>query len=84
MKARTVTATEFKAKCLAILDEVEQGAVVTVTRRGKPVAELKSPKPVKWKSPADSWKGKMKITGDIVNFDTSHLWTALRDDPTNS
>jgi prevent-host-death family protein len=40
-KSRVVSATEFKAKCLAILDKVEQhGAAVTVTKRGRPVAVL--------------------------------------------
>jgi hypothetical protein len=24
--------------------------------------------------------GKLEITGDIVNFDTSHLWDAVRKD----
>jgi hypothetical protein len=39
----TVTATSFKAKCLAIFDELEGRKVdrVIVTRRGKPVAELR-------------------------------------------
>jgi hypothetical protein len=34
-------------------------------------------KPV-WKSSAGILAGKVKITGDIVNFDTSDLWDALR------
>ena len=33
-------------------------------------------KPV-WKSSAGILAGKVKITGDIVNFDTSELWDAL-------
>ena len=33
-------------------------------------------KPV-WKSSAGILAGKIKITGDIVNFDTSELWDAL-------
>jgi len=34
-------ASEFKAKCLAVLDEVrESGREVTITKRGKPVAKL--------------------------------------------
>ena len=41
MKAQVVTATEFKAKCLSLLDEIEQrGTAITVTRRGRPVAVL--------------------------------------------
>jgi hypothetical protein len=34
MKSLVVSATEFKAKCLALLDEVDQrGAAITVTKR---------------------------------------------------
>lgn len=37
----TITATEFKAKCLAILDQVQaSGETVTITKRGKVVAQL--------------------------------------------
>lgn len=40
---RTVAAGEFKAKCLSILDEVNQtGEAVIVTKRGKPVARVQS------------------------------------------
>lgn len=40
----TVTATEFKAKCLALLDRVQStGEVITITKRGKPVASLSAP-----------------------------------------
>ncbi len=39
--SRTIPAGEFKAKCLAILDEVGQsGGEVIVTKRGKPVAKV--------------------------------------------
>jgi len=38
---KTLTSTEFKAKCLSILDEVaETGEPVTILKRGKPVAQL--------------------------------------------
>jgi prevent-host-death family protein len=79
MKDRQVSATEFKAKCLALLDEVqEQGGTITVTKRGKPVATV-SRAPVKpWKSTKGILAGKGKIVGDIVNF---HMdWEAFRDD----
>ena len=34
-------ASEFKAKCLAVLDEVrDSGREVTITKRGRPVAKL--------------------------------------------
>ena len=39
---KIVSATEFKAKCLRIIDDMQKdGIPVTITRRGKPVAELK-------------------------------------------
>jgi prevent-host-death family protein len=38
---KTMAAGEFKAKCLAVLDEVnETGEPVLITKRGKPVARL--------------------------------------------
>ena len=42
----TITATEFKAKCLALFDELEGRKIarVVVTRRGKPVAEMTPPR----------------------------------------
>lgn len=81
MKSRVIGATEFKAKCLALLDEIdEHGGTITVTKRGRPVATLSAAKKPVWKSPAGILAGKVKITGDIVNFDTSDLWDALRRD----
>jgi prevent-host-death family protein len=39
MKERVLRVTEFKAKCLACLAEVEEtGERITITKRGKPVA----------------------------------------------
>lgn len=41
----TVSVTEFKAKCLALFDDLEGRKVarIVVTRHGKPVAELTPP-----------------------------------------
>ena len=79
MKNHTVTSTEFKTKCFAYLDEIEQnGGSITITRRGRPVAVLQRAKKVAWKSPRNSWAGKMGIVGDIVNADTSCLWEVAR------
>jgi len=39
--ARTMKASEFRAKCLALMDEVaETGEEIVITKRGKPVAKL--------------------------------------------
>jgi prevent-host-death family protein len=77
MKARVVSATEFKAKCLAFLDEMEDQAVtITITKRGRPVAVLSPTKRKPGKSPKGAWAGKVQIQGDIVN-DPSGLWDVL-------
>lgn len=48
---RVVSVTEFKAKCLAMLDELHvTGGTITVTKRGKPHVEVGLPVPVKKKS----------------------------------
>jgi prevent-host-death family protein len=80
MKDRVFGATEFKAKCLALLDELEeQGGTITVTKRGRPVATVRPAKKAAYKSPRGAWVGKIEIVGDIVNEDTSHLWNVLRE-----
>jgi prevent-host-death family protein len=69
MASRIVSATEFKAKCLSILDEVNQGkGTVTITKRGRPVAVLSPPKRKGWKFPMGALAGKVSIVGDIVNY----------------
>lgn len=38
---RTIVAGEFKAKCLALMDEVARtGEEIIITKRGKPIARL--------------------------------------------
>lgn len=79
MKSRMVTATEFKAKCLSLIDEIEeQGSAITVTRRGRPVAVLGPVANRSLQSPRNSWAGKARIEGDIVNIDSSELWEAAK------
>jgi len=75
MQERVLSASEFKAKCLACLGEVEQlGEAITITRRGRPVAVLGPAKHSVRKSPRNSWARKGRILGDIVNPDTAALW----------
>lgn len=41
MAERTISASVFKAKCLGLLDEVQQtGEAIVVTKRGRAVARL--------------------------------------------
>lgn len=40
----TIQASEFKAKCLALLDEVARtGETIVITKHGEPVAKLVPP-----------------------------------------
>jgi prevent-host-death family protein len=81
MVMREIAASEFKAKCLALLDEVQKTKrSVRITKRGKPVAELN---PISPKQPKDLFgfmKGKMDIVGDIISPATDpEDWEVLRD-----
>lgn len=43
-ETRTITAAEFKAKCLQLMDEVnEKHITLIVTKRGKPVMQASAP-----------------------------------------
>jgi prevent-host-death family protein len=73
MAAKTVSATDFKAKCLPLIDEVNtSGDPITITKRGLPVAVLTPMKKARRKTTEGMLKGKVKILGDIVN--TSDLY----------
>ena len=77
MKDREVSATEFKAKCLGLLDEVASGASLVITKRGKPVARVI--RTIKRRRPSmGGMAGTAEEVGDIVHFDTSELWECLR------
>lgn len=67
MKPKTIPAGQFKARCLAIMDEVQaKRQAVVITKRGKPVARL-----VPIEKEKDDifgfFKGKIKVTGDIIS-----------------
>jgi prevent-host-death family protein len=65
---KTINASEFKAKCLAILDEVSAtGEPLTILKHGKPVAQLVPPVTRKGPYPQDSLKGSVQILGDIIS-----------------
>lgn len=61
-----VPATEFKAKCLALMDRVaERRETFVITKRGKPVAKLVPVDPPK-KSILGALEGRFHAVGDIV------------------
>ena len=64
---RTIKASEFKAKCLKLMDEVaETGEEIIITKNGRPTARLvafvERPKTL---FGIDS--GKLEILGDIIS-----------------
>ena len=72
-------AGEFKAKCLRLMDRVQQtGNEIVITKHGKPVAKLS---PLKSKGLRKSYfgflKGKLVIKGDIVG-PSGEVWDADR------
>lgn len=70
-RKREIAAGEFKAKCLQLMDEVnETGVELIITKRGKPVARL-LPAEKPHISPFGWMKGTFEITGDIVTSDPS-------------
>lgn len=66
---KEIAAGEFKARCLQLMEEVnETGIEIVITKRGRPVAKL-VPVEEKKLSPFGWMKGTVKIHGDIVSPD---------------
>ena len=64
---KEMSASEFKAKCLAALDEVQRtGEPLTITKRGKPVAEVVPALAREASRPQDRVRGRGRIVGDVV------------------
>ena len=75
MKEKIVQASTFKAKCLALLDEVEatHGTII-VTKRGRPVAKLG---PVS--APQPTMGSVTLLAADDADYlSTDENWDAVR------
>jgi prevent-host-death family protein len=63
---QTIKASEFKAKCLQLMNEVaESGEIIVITKNGQPVAQL-TPVASRPNTLAGCHKGKIGIVGDII------------------
>ena len=63
---RTIEASEFKTKCLQMMDEVARsGEEIVITKNGRPVSRL-VPFRDKPKSLFGIDKGRIEILGDII------------------
>ena len=76
-----IPATEFKAKCLALMNRVaERQESFVITKRGKPIARL-VPLEHKPENSIFGWlRARGSIQGDIVSpAITSEAWETLRE-----
>ena len=63
---RTIKASEFKAKCLKLMDEVADGGYeIVITKNGRPISRL-VPYREKPKSLFGIDRGRFEILGDII------------------
>ena len=77
--SRRISAGDFKARCLALMDEVhDRGGEYVITKRGVPVARLV---PVRHEPRRlfGSMKGTVTVLGDIVG-PLDEPWEALEGD----
>jgi antitoxin (DNA-binding transcriptional repressor) of toxin-antitoxin stability system len=72
-KTKTISASEFKAKCLQIIDELGPEGIV-IEKRGKPIAKVIPIGKEDDSSVIGSMKGLITISGDT--FSTGTKWDA--------
>ncbi len=73
---RSIQASEFKAKCLALMDTVARtGETWVVTKNGRPVAELRPYSGGRVASPFGLHAG-LDIRGDVLAPLEADLWEA--------
>ena len=72
---RTMTAAEFKARCLELMDRVaREREPIIVTKRGKPVARMMPVRQADNSKLIGSMRGKVTVRGNI--FSTGRKWDA--------
>ena len=76
-----IAATEFKAKCLELMDRVAQRQeTFVITKRGTPVAKLSPVEPKSKVTLFGCLKGQVSIEGDIVEPALpAETWEAVKE-----
>ena len=75
MTEKYIAASDFKANCLRLMDEVaQQRRPIIITKRGKPVAKL-VPVETEAIDLFGRMAGSIKICGDIINPIEDAGWT---------
>jgi len=76
---KTLPISEFKSKCIAILNDAQRsGKGLIVTRRGRPLARIEPFSREPGKRRLGVFRGRMTIKGDIVLTDTAADWEMLK------
>lgn len=81
LKAKlSINISEFKAKALRLIEETAQkGKCYIITKKGVPVAQVIPIESIRdKKSSYGSLKDFIEVVGDIVHFDSSDDWDALK------
>ena len=73
----SITVSQFKAKCLGILEDVHrQKTRIVITKRGVPIAELRAVEPAE--SETVPLKNTLVFLGDIVSSVAADDWDATQ------
>jgi prevent-host-death family protein len=75
----TVNLAEAKANLSALLDKVERGEEIVITRHGRPVAQLKSPEVPKKPLPFDELEA-FRATMPRLRRPSARLLREMRDE----
>ncbi len=76
---KTMLVSEFKAKCIATLKEVQRTREpMLVTLRGKPLATVQPVAPPGRRKRLGGLRGRMTIRRDLIKMDTTRDWDMLR------
>jgi prevent-host-death family protein len=76
---KTMLVSEFKAKCIAALKEVQRTREpMLVTLRGKPLVTVQPVEAPGRRKRLGGLKGRMTVRRDLVKADTTRDWDMLR------
>jgi prevent-host-death family protein len=74
MKDRSIPVSEFKTRCLRLLEEIAtEGKSIVITKRGRPMARV-TPVTAPARPLRASWKNSVRLRGDVVHFNTAVDW----------
>jgi prevent-host-death family protein len=76
---KTMLVSEFKAKCIATLKEVQRTREpMLITLRGKPLVTVQPAQPPGREKRLGGLKGRMTVRRNLVKTDTTRDWDMLR------